>query len=118
VSTELYPSSGCCTVACLHGSYMTVGLHVTVFISFNMNFCIDKCTIRKVLTFTCFGLSVIVRFLILSSLLKMETVSSYETSVSAKKATRCRSPEDHTLESDYRNRGIMFLDIIHRLVFI
>jgi hypothetical protein len=27
---ELFPSSGCCTVAYLHSCYLAVGLHVTV----------------------------------------------------------------------------------------
>jgi hypothetical protein len=31
VFIELFPSSGCCTVACLLGCYLGMGLHVTVF---------------------------------------------------------------------------------------
>jgi hypothetical protein len=31
VSTELFPSNGCCTVACLHSCYLAMGLHVTIF---------------------------------------------------------------------------------------
>jgi hypothetical protein len=30
VSTELFPSNDCCTVACLHSCYLALGLHVTV----------------------------------------------------------------------------------------
>jgi hypothetical protein len=30
VSTELFPSNGCCTVACLHSCYLATGLHVPV----------------------------------------------------------------------------------------
>jgi hypothetical protein len=30
VSTELFPSNGCCAVACLHSCYLAVGLHVTI----------------------------------------------------------------------------------------
>jgi hypothetical protein len=29
VCTELCPSNDCCTVACLHSCYLSVGLHVT-----------------------------------------------------------------------------------------
>jgi hypothetical protein len=31
VSKELFPNEGCCTVACLHSCYLTVGLRATVF---------------------------------------------------------------------------------------
>jgi hypothetical protein len=31
VSTELFPSNGCCTVACLHSCCLAMGLHVTVY---------------------------------------------------------------------------------------
>jgi hypothetical protein len=31
MSTELFPSNGCCTVACLHSCYLSMGLHVTVY---------------------------------------------------------------------------------------
>jgi hypothetical protein len=34
VSTELFPSNGCCTVGCLHSCYLTTGLHVSVLSSF------------------------------------------------------------------------------------
>jgi hypothetical protein len=30
VSTDLFPSNGCCTVACLHNCYLAMGLHVTI----------------------------------------------------------------------------------------
>jgi hypothetical protein len=30
VSTELFPSNGCCTVSCLHSSYSAMSLHVTL----------------------------------------------------------------------------------------
>jgi hypothetical protein len=30
VSTELFPSNSCCTVACLHSRYLAVDLHVTI----------------------------------------------------------------------------------------
>jgi hypothetical protein len=30
VSTELFPSNGCCTVASLHSCYLAIGLHVTI----------------------------------------------------------------------------------------
>jgi hypothetical protein len=30
MSTEVFPSNGCCTVACLHRCYLAVGLHVTI----------------------------------------------------------------------------------------
>jgi hypothetical protein len=30
VSTELFPSNGCCTVACLQGCYLARGLYVTI----------------------------------------------------------------------------------------
>jgi hypothetical protein len=30
VSTELFPSNGCCTVACLYRCYLATGLHVTI----------------------------------------------------------------------------------------
>jgi hypothetical protein len=29
MSTELFPSKGCCTVACLYSCYLAMGLHVT-----------------------------------------------------------------------------------------
>jgi hypothetical protein len=32
VFTELFPSNGCCTVACLHNCYLAMGLHVTLLI--------------------------------------------------------------------------------------
>jgi hypothetical protein len=31
VSKDLLPNNGCCTVACLHGCYLTMCLHVTIF---------------------------------------------------------------------------------------
>jgi hypothetical protein len=31
VSTELFPSNGCCTVACLHNCYLAKGSHVAVY---------------------------------------------------------------------------------------
>jgi hypothetical protein len=31
VSTEVFPSNGCCTFACLHRRYLEVGLYVTVY---------------------------------------------------------------------------------------
>jgi hypothetical protein len=30
MSTELFPSNGCCTVACSHSCYLAIGLHVTI----------------------------------------------------------------------------------------
>jgi hypothetical protein len=30
VYTELFPSNGCCTVACLHSCYLGMGVHVTI----------------------------------------------------------------------------------------
>jgi hypothetical protein len=30
MSTELFPSNGCCTVDCLHSCYLAMGLHVTL----------------------------------------------------------------------------------------
>jgi hypothetical protein len=30
VSTESFPSNGCCNIACLHSCYLAMGLHVTV----------------------------------------------------------------------------------------
>jgi hypothetical protein len=30
-STELFPNNGCCSVACLHSSYLAMGLHVTTY---------------------------------------------------------------------------------------
>jgi hypothetical protein len=33
MSTELFLSNGCCTVACLHSCYLEMGLHVTIFIN-------------------------------------------------------------------------------------
>jgi hypothetical protein len=30
--TELFPNNGCFTVACLHSSYLAMGLHVAIFI--------------------------------------------------------------------------------------
>jgi hypothetical protein len=32
VSTDMFPSNGCCTVACLHSCYIAMSLHVTLFI--------------------------------------------------------------------------------------
>jgi hypothetical protein len=31
VSSELFPSNGCCTVACLHSCYLAMGLHATIY---------------------------------------------------------------------------------------
>jgi hypothetical protein len=31
VSTELFPSNGCCTVACVHSCYLPMGLQVTLY---------------------------------------------------------------------------------------
>jgi hypothetical protein len=36
LSTELFPNNGCCTVACLHSCYLTMGLHDTILF-----FCCD-----------------------------------------------------------------------------
>jgi hypothetical protein len=36
VSTQLFPSNGCCTIACLHRCYLVVGLHVTVCFESNV----------------------------------------------------------------------------------
>jgi hypothetical protein len=33
MSTELFPSNGCCTVACLHRCYLAMGLHFTIFLN-------------------------------------------------------------------------------------
>jgi hypothetical protein len=30
VSTELFPSNGCCTAACLHSCYLAMGIHITL----------------------------------------------------------------------------------------
>jgi hypothetical protein len=32
MSTELFPSNGCCTVTHLHNCYLAMGLHVTIYI--------------------------------------------------------------------------------------
>jgi hypothetical protein len=37
VSTELFPSNGRCTVACLHSCYLEMGLHVDMFMSHHQN---------------------------------------------------------------------------------
>jgi hypothetical protein len=34
----LFPSTGCCTTACLHSYYLTMGLHVTFSFSFYRHF--------------------------------------------------------------------------------
>jgi hypothetical protein len=42
-STELFPRNGCCTVACLHGCYFAIGLHVTLYIYIYMYIYIYIC---------------------------------------------------------------------------
>jgi hypothetical protein len=37
VSTELFPSNGCCTVACLHSCYLAVGLHATILMDLSVS---------------------------------------------------------------------------------
>jgi hypothetical protein len=43
VSTELFPSNGCCAVACLHSCYLAKGLHVTTY----ANVC-GSCTVVRI----------------------------------------------------------------------
>jgi hypothetical protein len=38
--TELFPSNGCCTVACLHSCYLALGLHLTM--------CVCECGEREI----------------------------------------------------------------------
>jgi hypothetical protein len=51
VSTELFPSNGCCTVACLHSCYLTTGLHITELsvqnISVGSSYVEEASTLRK-----------------------------------------------------------------------
>jgi phosphate starvation-inducible membrane PsiE len=45
MSTELFPSNGCYTVACLHSCYLAMGLHVTIFLRnqsvYNLRFLVN-----------------------------------------------------------------------------
>jgi hypothetical protein len=37
VSTELFPSNGCCTVACLHSCYLAMRLQVTILMDLSVS---------------------------------------------------------------------------------